>query len=205
MYGYAQHRTPTDELLEIMAGELQRERLDLIERIKKQDQSALTEFYDAYGGFVYNMAMHVLRNEAAAEEVTQDIFFQIWRKPDSWDPDKGRLSSWLLAATRYKAIDRLRREERRPIRQSIALDDLAHLLASHDSVGDEDSARILRELLKELPAEQRQVINLAFFRGLTHTEIAEQLNLPLGTVKGRARLALEKLRDGWQSAAGDLK
>jgi RNA polymerase sigma-70 factor (ECF subfamily) len=190
-----------------MVKELQRERIDLIERIKRQDQSALTELYEAYGGFVYNMAMHVLRNETAAEEVTQDIFFQIWRKPDSWNPEKGRLSSWLLAATRYRAIDRLRREERRPIRQSIALDDLAHLLASHDTVGDsqQDSGRLLRELLKDLPAEQRQVINLAFFRGMTHAEIAEHLNLPLGTVKGRVRLALEKLRDGWQAAVDDLK
>lgn len=187
-----------------MVGELQRERIDLIERIKMQDQAALTELYEAYGGFVYNMAMHVLRNEAAAEEVTQDIFFQIWRKPDSWDPDKGRLSSWLLAATRYKSIDRLRREERRPIRQSISLDDLAHLLTSHETVGEEDSGRLLRELLKELPAEQRQVINLAFFRGMTHGEIAEHLQLPLGTVKGRVRLALEKLRDGWQAAGNDL-
>jgi RNA polymerase sigma-70 factor (ECF subfamily) len=190
-----------------MVSELQRERIDLIERIRKQDESALTELYEAYGGFVYNMAMHVLRNETAAEEVTQDIFFQIWRKPDSWNPEKGRLSSWLLAATRYRAIDRLRREERRPIRQSIALDDLAHLLASHDTVGDarQDSGRLLRDLLKDLPAEQRQVINLAFFRGMTHAEIAGQLNLPLGTVKGRVRLALEKLRDGWQAAVDDLK
>ncbi|MBZ0302525.1 MAG: sigma-70 family RNA polymerase sigma factor [Anaerolineae bacterium] len=189
-----------------MVKELQQEGLELIDRIKQQDQLALTELYEMYGRMVYNMAMHVLRSEAAAEEVTQDIFFEIWRKPDRWDPQKGRLSSWLLAVTRYRAIDRLRRDERRPLRQSVALDDLAHLLSSRETVGDagQDAGRLLRDLLKDLPAEQRQAINLAFFRGLSHHEIAAQLNLPLGTVKGRIRLGLEKLREGWLAAHDDL-
>ncbi len=190
-----------------MVRELQHEGFELIERIKQQDQQALVELYEAYGQMVYNIAMHVLRSEAAAEEVTQDIFFQVWRKPDSWDPEKGRLASWLMASARYRAIDRLRRDERRPLRQSVSLDDLAHILSSRETVGDaqQDSGQLLRTLLKELPAEQRQVINLAFFRGLTHSEIAEQLNLPLGTVKGRIRLGLEKLKEGWLAAHNDLK
>ncbi|MAS37503.1 MAG: hypothetical protein CL610_26130 [Anaerolineaceae bacterium] len=182
-----------------MAKTLESDRIELIRRIRQQDQQALTELYEAYGQLVYNMAMHVLRNETAAEEVTQDIFLQVWRKPESWDPEKGKLTSWLLASTRYRAIDRLRSEERRPMRQSVSIDDLAHLLSSRETVGDSqhDTRRMLRQILKELPAEQRQVINLAFFRGLTHSEIAEQLDLPLGTVKGRIRLGLEKLKEAW--------
>jgi RNA polymerase sigma-70 factor, ECF subfamily len=190
-----------------MVREAQQEGLELIERIKQGDQRALADLYEAYGRLTYNIAMHVLRNEAAAEEITQDIFFLIWRKPDSWNPEKGRLSSWLMAVARYRAIDRLRREERRPLRQSVSLDDLAHILSSQETVGDarQDTGRLLRQLLQDLPAEQRQVINLAFFRGMTHSEIAAHLNLPLGTVKGRIRLALEKLKESWLAAADDLK
>jgi RNA polymerase sigma-70 factor (ECF subfamily) len=182
-----------------MITESQHEGIDLIERIRQQDERALTELYERYGQRVYNMAMHVLRHEAAAEEITQDIFFELWRKPDSWNPAKGRLISWLLTATRYRAIDRLRKEQRRPVMDAVSLDDLANLLGSRETVGDSqrDNGELLRKLLKELPDDQRQVINLAFFQGMTHSEIAEHLNLPLGTVKGRVRLGLEKLKEGW--------
>lgn len=185
-----------------MVEQLQQDGVELFKRIQQQDENALTELYTRYGQLVYNMAMHVLHNETAAEEITQDIFFQLWRRPESWDPQKGRLASWLLAVTRYRAIDRLRREQNRPTRQAVALDDLAHLLSSSETVGDRqhDTGRLLRSLLKDLPAEQRQVINLAFFKGMTHQEIAQQLKLPLGTVKGRIRLGLEKLKDAWLDA-----
>jgi RNA polymerase sigma-70 factor, ECF subfamily len=176
---------------------VQHEGVDLLARIKRRDQGALTELYEAYGQQVYNMAMHVLRNATAAEEVTQDIFFQVWRKPDSWNPEKGRLASWLMVSARYRAIDRLRSEQRRPAGHAVALDDLAHLLGSHEGDPQQDSGALMRNLLKELPADQRQVINLAFFQGMTHQEIADHLQIPLGTVKGRIRLGLEKLREGW--------
>ncbi len=182
-----------------MITETHHEGIDLIERIRQQDEGALTEMYERYGQRVYNIAMHVLRNPVAAEEITQDIFFELWRKPDSWDPAKGRLLSWLLAITRYRAIDRLRKEQRRPALTAVAIDDLAHLLGSRETVGDNqhDNGELLRNLLRSLPGDQRQVINLAFFQGMTHSEIAEHLKLPLGTVKGRIRLGLEKLKEGW--------
>lgn len=189
-----------------MVSELQVEGIDLIQRIKRRDQAALTELYDMYGQPVYNMAMHVLRNPAAAEEITQDIFLQLWDKPEQWNPEKGQLRNWLLAITRYRAIDRLRREQRRPTAHAVSFDDLANLLGSHERIGDAqmDNGQLLRQLLKDLPADQRQVITLAFFRGMTHQEIAEHLDLPLGTVKGRVRLGLEKLKDAWIGATGDL-
>ena len=187
--------------------EHQSEIVEIIQRIKRRDQAALTELYGLYGQHIYNIAMHVLRNAAAAEEITQDIFFKLWNDPEQWNPEKGQLKSWLLVVTRYRAIDRLRREQRRPTLNAIALDDLAYALGSGDAVGDaqHDNGQILRALLKELPADQRQVINLAFFRGMTHREIAEHLDVPLGTVKGRIRLGLEKLKDGWLAAVDDLK
>ena len=183
-------------------GPPQSEIIEIIQRIKQRDQAALTQLYEHFGQHVYNMAMHVLHNTAAAEEITQDIFFQLWNEPDQWDPEKGQLKSWLLVVTRYRAIDRLRREQRRPAMNAVALDDLAHLLRGSDRVGDTqyDNGQILRDLLKALPADQRQVINLAFFRGMTHTEIAEHLDVPLGTVKGRIRL-VGKIK-GWL-ARGD--
>lgn len=190
-----------------MVDQLQSEGVKLVERLKRRDQTALTELYEQYGQHVYNMAMHVLRNPTTAEEITQDIFFQIWNKPEQWDPEKGALRSWMLAITRYRAIDWLRREQRRPSLNAVDFDELANLLGSPEMVGGAqyDNGQILRKLLKELPPEQRQVINLAFFKGLTHSEIAEQLDEPLGTVKGRIRLGLEKLKDGWLGEIGDLK
>jgi RNA polymerase sigma-70 factor (ECF subfamily) len=185
-----------------MVSEIQQDLIALVERIIQRDESALTELYALYGQGVYNMAMRVLNNEAAAEEVTQDIFFQVWQQPESWDPAKGRLQSWLLMAARYRAIDRLRREQRRPSMNAIALDDLAQILGSSDSVGDarRDNVELLRSLLAALPKDQREAISLAYFRGMTQAEIAEKLGLPLGTVKGRVRLGLEKLKEGWIAA-----
>lgn len=173
-----------------------------MQRIVQRDQQALETLYQRYANLVYNMAYQVLQNRSAAEEVTQDIFFQVWRWPEKWDPDRGRFTSWLLTITRHTAIDRLRRENRRPTLTQHSLDDITHLLPaapSHDNHAH-DNGRLLRSLLSGLPADQRQVILLAFYRGLTHTEIADQLGVPVGTVKSRLRLGLTKLRRAWKKA-----
>jgi len=173
-----------------------------MQRIAQRDQQALETLYQRYANLVYNMAYQVLQNRSAAEEVTQDIFFQVWRWPEKWNPDRGRFTSWLLTITRHTAIDRLRRENRRPTLMQHSLDDITHLLPatpSHDNHGH-DNGRLLRSLLAGLPADQRQVILLAFYRGLTHTEIADQLGVPVGTVKSRLRLGLTKLRRAWKKA-----
>ncbi|MBC7871956.1 MAG: sigma-70 family RNA polymerase sigma factor [Chitinophagaceae bacterium] len=178
------------------------EDIELIQRIKQRDQSALVEIHGRYRNLVYNMAMQVLKNASSAEEITQDIFFQVWRWPEKWDPEKGRFTSWLLTVTRYTAIDRLRRENRQPPLSPHSLDHLAEFLAKKSPFEDSrrDNGRLLRTLIKELPKEQRDIIMLAYFRGMTHTEIAEQTHLPIGTVKSRIRLGLQKLKEAWFEA-----
>ncbi len=175
--------------------------IELIERIKRQDQNALRDLHERYHRLLYNMAAHVLGDAAAAEEVIQDVLFQVWRWPERWNPDKGRLTSWLLSVTRYTAIDRLRRERRQPPLHPHSLDMLANRLARSVDSDPRDDGRLLRRLIRTLPQDQRQLIHLAFFRGMTHSEIAEHLGLPLGTVKSRIRLGMQKLRDLWQNAA----
>ncbi len=176
--------------------------MELIQRIQKRDQTALGELYDRYSNLVYNMAAQVLENASSAEEVTQDIFFQVWRWPEKWDPQKGRFTSWLLTVTRYTSIDRLRQQNRQPPLSRYSLDDLAKLLTNHSPLEEaqRDNGVLLRSLLKGLPHEQQDIIMMAYFRGLTHSEIADHLKLPLGTVKSRLRLGLQKLKDLWFEA-----
>jgi RNA polymerase sigma-70 factor (ECF subfamily) len=177
----------------------------LMERIKLRDQEALVELNTRYRGLVHSMAMQVLKNAASAEEVTQDIFFQVWRWPERWDAEKGRFTSWLLTVTRYTAIDRLRRENRQPPVSPHSLDHLAEVLGRKPSFDNarNDNGRVLRGLIKELPKEQREVVLMAYYKGMTHSEISEHSGLPLGTVKSRLRLGLEKLKEAWFEAMRD--
>lgn len=173
--------------------------VDLMQRIVHEDQHALMALYQRYGNQVYSLALRVLRQAPLAEEATQDTFLKVWHKSLSWDPDKGQLGSWLLTIARYTAIDHLRREQRQYVGGLDNLDRLPDPAAGQGLVGDArwQDGQLLRDLMVELPAEQAQVIELAFFHGLTHSELAEHLNLPLGTVKTRARLGLQKLRALW--------
>lgn len=176
----------------------------LINRIKSRDQSALSELYQRFGGLVYGLAMRVLQNTGFAEEVTQDIFLKIWDQPDSWDSTRGKLLNWLMTVTRYTAIDRLRKEQRRPSWSAVDIEDVLNM-SGKNGLLDEQDAMLLRTLIQQLPSAQTEAIELAFFGGMSHSEIAEQLGLPLGTVKTRLRLGLEKLREMWFEAMGQQK
>ncbi len=176
-----------------------RDDVQLMDCIQTRDERCLEQLHKRYQSLVFNLANTILRNHTQAEEVTQDIFLAIWQKPDKWQPDKGRFTSWLLTVTRYTAIDRLRHEKRRPPLLESPLEKVSHLL-SHTPNSDHDvqeRAKLVRGLLKRLPDEQQQVIYLAFFRGMTHTQIAKHLSIPLGTVKSRLRLGMGKLREDW--------
>lgn len=179
--------------------------IELMQRITQRDQNALSELYGRFGGAVYSLTLRILQNTALAEEVTQDIFLKVWNQSENWDSGKGQLISWLLTIARYTSIDRLRKEKRQPSLAETALDDMPALLATRGLVDDPNwqDGRLLRGLLIQLPAEQVEVIELAFFQGLTHSEIAEITNLPLGTVKTRVRLALQKLKLLWLTAVSD--
>lgn len=166
----------------------------IVQRLIARDQSALSELYEQFGGLVYSVAQRVVQNSTLAEEVTQDTFIKVWNQPTAWDAERGKFVSWLLTITRYTAIDRLRKEQRRPFQNAVELDEMRlGRRGTMDDPGWEDG-RILRSMIARLPDEQIEVIELAFFEGMTHSEMAEYLDLPLGTVKTRVRLGLQKLK-----------
>lgn len=176
------------------------EDLVLLQRVAEGDQDALLRLHKRYANLVYTMAWRVLGDAGKAEEVTQDIFLKLWQKSQRYDANRGRFSTWLLSVTRFAAIDVLRREGRRPRETQLERDDdiapaLERLFPTDHAAWER--GQHLRLLLGQLPAEQRQIVELAFFWGMTHTELAEHLGLPLGTVKGRLRLGIEKLRVLW--------
>jgi RNA polymerase sigma-70 factor (ECF subfamily) len=184
-----------------MTDELNADDVQLMAAITRHDQRALSALYTRYSTPVYSVTLRVLQHDVMAEEATQDTFLKVWRQPHLWDPARGKLISWLLTIARYTAIDRLRAEIRQTPESSTPLDSVP--IAS-DAPGPDDPAwadgRLLRRLLLDLPPEQAEVIELGFFKGLTHRELSETLQLPLGTVKTRVRLGLQKLRAGWEAA-----
>jgi RNA polymerase sigma-70 factor (ECF subfamily) len=169
----------------------------LMSQIAARDQSALAELYDTCGTAIYNLAYRVLDNTVFAEEITQDTFLIVWTQPERWRRERGSLVGWMLTIARNAAIDRLRKEERRPLRGALDLDDLLERLGMGDDAPDWNDSETLRTCLEGLPVEQAQAIQLAFYQGLTHDEMATKLRLPLGTVKTRVRLGLQKLRACW--------
>ena len=163
----------------------------LIARIRAGDQSAMAGLYDRYSGVVYGVALRVLANATAAEDVVQEVFLQLWRNPQAFDADRGRLAPWLAVIARNRAIDHLRKRPQE--------DDIDELPISTGVDLEDDAARRLavekvRGVLAQLPQEQRKALEMAFFEGMTHTEIAGKTGQPLGTVKTRIRSGLLALR-----------
>ena len=155
------------------------------------DEHAMASLFDRYSKVVYSVALRVLRDPASAEDVLQEVFMQIWRNPDGFVATRGSLGGWLAVVARNRSIDTLRRK--RPTEQ---VDDMA--LASNYNLADEAERNSLmvkaRSVIQLLPIEQRKTLEMAFFDGLTHSEIAEMTGDPLGTVKTRIRSALTSLR-----------
>ena len=178
--------------------------IDLRRQVVQQDQGALMLLYERYGALVYSLCLRVLRQPGLAEEVTQDVFLKLWRQPDRWDPSLGQFSSWLLTISRNAAIDRLRREGRQSPITWDGGEELPESAGSSSQFAAEQAnwldGQLLRKLLLHLPPEQRQLIELAFFEGYSHSELAELLHLPLGTVKTRLRVGMQKLRQMWEES-----
>lgn len=165
----------------------------LVRRVAEGNADALRDLYGRYGRIVYSFAYRHTRDPSTAEECTQDVFVVLWRRAASYDPARAKLTTWLLTITRNRAIELVRQRSRRPDPVAdVEVDGSAPDPAA--IAGESDRAQRVAEALAELPAEQREVVSLAYFEGLTHTEIAEMIGAPLGTVKGRMRLALERLR-----------
>lgn len=173
----------------------------LIRLIIHSKPEALSALYDRYSRLVFSLALTSVGDQATAEEITQDVFYRIWKKAQTYRADQGKVSTWLVSIARYRAIDVLRRRGVRPEGNSIGWDDLPAGAEPADDAGPEELAeRVLarqrvRAALASLPEEQRRALALAYYQGLTHSQIAERLNQPLGTVKTRIRLAMQKLRD----------
>ncbi|WP_348757905.1 RNA polymerase sigma factor [Candidatus Methylocalor cossyra] len=167
-----------------------------IEAVVAGDQGALAALYDALVGRVYGLALHITRSAPLAEEVTQDTFWQIWRQAPRFDPERGRALAWILAMARSRAIDALRRLEPSHgpgIPEGWAVPDTQDE-GPLDLLSAAQRGHRLHQALAELEPLPRQLLSLAFLRGLTHQEIATHTGLPLGTVKSHIRRALATLR-----------
>ena len=184
--------TLTPEALQRLADE------DLMTMVERRDADAFAVLYDRHGGAAYSLAHRIVGNPAIAEDVTQEAFLSVWRSGARFDAARGSVRSWTLGIVRNRAIDALRRASGSAPKLDLDDDGVLEGQASGELT---DAAAIRRETaqrvrgaLGELPDEQSQVIGLAYFGGFTHSEIAEMLGMPLGTVKGRMRLGLEKIR-----------
>jgi len=168
----------------------------LVARVRSGDHAAMTTLYDRYSGLVYAVALRVLGETAAAEDILQEVFLQLWRNPGAFDAARGKLAPWLAVIARHRAIDQLRGRREHTDIEDITLSVDAHLEEAADR--DRAAAKV-RGALGGMPAEQRKALEMAFFQGLTHTEIAQQTGDPLGTVKTRIRNGLIQLRKAFQS------
>ena len=168
----------------------------LLALVRRGDEQAMASLFDRYSKVVYSVALRVLRDPASAEDVLQEIFMQIWRTPDTFIATRGSLGGWLAVVSRNRSIDALRRK-----RPTESVDEIG--LTSPYNLADEAERNLMigkaRETILLLPVEQRKTLEMAFFDGLTHSEIAEMTGDPLGTVKTRIRSALLTLRKAFQS------
>jgi len=176
---------------------------ELMKRIAEGDAEAFAAFYDRYETLLYSIALKILHTESEAEDVVQDAAVLIWERAPLYQASQGRPASWAVAVLRNKAIDRLRSSRRRGDLMERATEEFAVMESTQESEGtgwSGDSAGLVRKGLVELPVEQRQAIELAFFGGLSQSEIAERLREPLGTIKARIRRGMLAMRDALEGA-----
>ena len=169
----------------------------LVEQMTAGDESALAALYDRYSGALYGLLLRILKDTHAAEEVLQDLFLHLWRTASRFDANRGSMTAWLMVMARNRAISRLRRGNR----AAMADDPEGYLLESapdpanlEDEAARRQMAGRLRAAMANLPGEQREALELAYFEGMTQTEIAERTGAPLGTVKSRVRAAMQSLK-----------
>lgn len=182
---------PTSELIH---------EIELLRRTGEGDRGSFEQLYERFNGVLFATAYRVLHNQQAAEDVLQDVFIQIWEKAPLYDSERGKPLTWAVTLTRNKSIDRLRSVQRRSrlqddVEKEAAIGEQFDGRSSSEAVEGLEQARLVREAIGKLGKDQREAIELAFFKGLTQTEIAEQLGEPLGTIKARIRRGMMKLRE----------
>jgi RNA polymerase sigma-70 factor, ECF subfamily len=176
----------------------------LVRRLLRRDVSAFEELYERHSRMVYGLVLRIVQQASTAEEVIQDIFLQLWRNASQYDVSRGPFLPWLLTLARNRALDQLRLKSERQRRREEQTDELPPVVTAPDFEGSLDEKRRatrVRELIASLQPEQKRAIELAYFEGLSHSEIAAKLQEPLGTVKSWIRNGLLKLKEGLQAAA----
>jgi RNA polymerase sigma-70 factor, ECF subfamily len=186
-------KEPSKEVSTDMGPEARASDAALIARISRRDESALAELYDRYSGLLSSVLNRILRDTQAAEEILQDIFFQLWNNVSRFDSSRGSLPVWLLVIARNRAISRLRKHN------PAAGDELPETAGAvsfnfESAASQREMLGRVKGALVNLPPEQRACVEFAYFEGLTHSEIAQRTGDPLGTVKTRLRSALETLK-----------
>jgi RNA polymerase sigma-70 factor (ECF subfamily) len=173
---------------------------ELMERLYQRDLEAFRALYERYGSLVYSTCLRIVRDAPVAEDMVQEIFLRIWRKPESYLPQRGRFVTWLTSVTRNRAVDEIRSRNRRFRHETASPEEQEREVPASETMDPaltaelSDQRRLIMAALEGIPADQRQVIELAYFGGLTQQEISERLSQPLGTVKTRIRLGMQKLR-----------
>ena len=180
---------------------------ELMDRLGSRDLAAFEALYDRYGDLVYSVCLRVVGDTYIAEDVTQDVFVRVWRRPEQFDLRRGKFVTWLLSVARNRSIDHRRSQSRRMRHEALpSLDEEEDVLPSEDARDDPalqtvlaDERAAVRKALEVLPPEQKLAIQLAYFGGLTQQEVANKLGQPLGTVKTRIRLGMQKMRGPLQA------
>ena len=192
--------------MQVTRGEVQRlADEDLMPLIAREDPLAFEVFYVRHAGASYSLAYRIVGSRTAAEDVTQEALLSIWRSGARYDRARGSVRSWTLGIVRNRAIDLLRKESGRSPKLAAGGDEILERRAGEELTDVEavrrETAHEVRGAIKELPDDQSRVIELAYYGGFSHSEIAEMLNEPLGTIKGRMRLGMDKIRatvaEGW--------
>jgi RNA polymerase sigma-70 factor, ECF subfamily len=176
----------------------------LMQRLAQQDSNALETLYDRYSRPVYSLVLRILQQAGNAEEVLQDVFLQLWRNAHRYDSARGPLGPWLLTMARHRALDllRLKREKQRRQEDELDFRDMICSAPNPEALAQQESrAASVRSVLGALPDRQRRAIELAYFEGMTHSEIAESMSEPLGTVKSWIRNGLLRLRQELEAAS----
>ena len=173
--------------------------IELLRRIANGDRAAFAEFYDRHAPLMFSVAVKILRDLTEAEDLLQEVFLEIWNKADKFDPKLGKARGWAAILVRNRAVDKVRASERRKRLGEAAGVESAIASEGGETANDflhgQEKAKLIQSVVNELPLEQREAIQLAFFSGLTQQEISETLRTPLGTVKARIRRGMMKLRD----------
>jgi len=170
---------------------------ELVEKLQKRDPDCLAGLYDRYGQIVYSLLVRITHDHGIAEDLTQDLFLRVWTRGRDFDPAKGSLGVWIVSIARNMGIDYVRSAQRRFSARLRPIDQTDQLLFSYKPQGPESvihSARVVKDALSSLNSNQKRVLELAYFEGLSQSEIAEQLQEPLGTVKSWMRAGLGRLR-----------